>query len=62
MCKINPLDLCAMQECLDGYKRLVQWVPSLDTVDEEMKQDRLRIIEHLDKRCEELLVELSKNG
>ena len=30
--------------------------------DEEMKQDRLRIIEHLDKRCEELLVELSKNG
>ena len=62
MCKINALDLCAIQECLDGYKKLVEWIPPLDTTDAEMKEDRLRIIDHLDKRCEELLMELSKNG
>ena len=58
MCRLNALDLCAIQECLEGYKRLVEWVPTLDTVDEEMKDDRLRVIAYLSDKCEKALVEM----
>lgn len=58
MCRLNALDLCAIQECLDGYRKLVEWIPSFDTPDEEMKEDRLRVIVHLIDRCEKALMEM----
>ena len=58
MCKLNALDLCAIQECMDGYRKLVEWIPPLDTVDEEMKSDRLRVIDYITDKCEQALVGL----
>lgn len=58
MCRLNALDLCAIQECMDGYRKLVEWIPPLDTVDEEMKSDRLRVIAYITDKCEQALVGL----
>lgn len=58
MCRLNALDLCAIQECLDGYRKLVEWIPTLDTTDEEMKIDRLRIITYLSDKCENEIVRM----
>ena len=62
MCRLNALDLCAIQECLDGYRKLVEWIPPFDTVDEEMKEDRLRVIAHLIDKCEKALVGIKDEG
>lgn len=58
MCRLNALDLCAIQECMDGYRKLVEWIPPIDTIDEEMKNDRLRVISYITDKCEKALVGL----
>ena len=30
MCKFNVVDVLAIQECMDGYKRLIEWLPTMD--------------------------------
>ena len=55
MCKFNVVDVVAMQECLEGYKRLVEWIPPLNEEEENMQLARLQIINHLSNVCERVL-------
>jgi hypothetical protein len=48
---MNAQDLCAIQECLIAYKKLLDWLPTLDELEVEMKADRIDIINHLVKVC-----------
>ena len=48
---MNAQDLCAMQECLVAYKKLLDWLPTLNELEVEMKADRIDIINHLIKVC-----------
>lgn len=57
MCKFNVVDVIAIQECLEGYKKLIEWIPPLDDDDENMKSARLQIIEYLSNACEKVLSE-----
>lgn len=54
---MNAQDLCAIQECLIAYKKLLDWLPTLNELEVEMKADRIDIINHLVKVCG---VELNK--
>ena len=54
---MNAQDLCAVQECLVAYKKLLDWLPTLNELETEMKADRIDIINHLVKICG---VELNK--
>lgn len=55
MCRINAVDLVSMQECLEGYKRLIEWLPVIDETELDLKDNRLNIINYLSNKCEELL-------
>ena len=61
MCKFNVVDVVAMQECLEGYKKLVEWIPPLNEDEENMQLARLQIINHLSDVCENVLV-MEKNN
>lgn len=50
------LDVLAMQECLEGYKKLVEWIPPKDIQEEDLKANRLRIIDYLSDMCEDFIV------
>lgn len=55
MCKFNVVDVVAMQECLEGYKKLVKWIPPLNEDEENMQLARLQIIDYLSDTCEKVL-------
>lgn len=48
---MNAQDLCAIQECLIAYKKLLDWLPTLNELEVEMKADRIDIINHLVRVC-----------
>lgn len=55
MCKMKVLDVIAMQECLEGYKKVVEWMPFINDEDERMKLGRLQVVDHLIDVCEDVL-------
>ena len=56
---LNAMDLYGMQECLIGYRKLVEWLPATNEFERDMKTERVRTIEHLidvtDKELERIL-------
>lgn len=53
--KFNPIDIISIQDCLEGYKKLVQAIPAQDELDIILKDERIRIISHLLNKCEDVL-------
>ena len=54
------LDILAMQECLDSYKKLLDWFPATDKYEETLREGRLKLIDSLIDKLEEQL-EVFKN-
>lgn len=48
---LNAMDLCAIQECMVAYKKMIEWLPTVDEVEQEMKRDRIDVINHIVKIC-----------
>lgn len=57
---LSTMDLCAMQECLTAYKKLIEWLPTCDDVEAEMKTERMDVIRHLVQVCGRELEKLSE--
>ena len=57
---MNAQDLCAMQECLMAYKKLLDFIPTIDELDLELKNNRIDIIQHLMRTCSIELNRLSE--
>lgn len=57
---LNAMDLCAMQECLTAYKKLIEWLPACDDIEKEMKAERINVIRHLVQLCGSELEKLSE--
>lgn len=55
MTKFNSLDIISIQDCLSGYERLIKMIEPSDEVDILLKDERLRIINHLLNKCEVIL-------
>ena len=47
MVKLNVIDLASIQDCLSAYKKLIDWIPPVGEVEVEMKEERIKIINHL---------------
>ena len=60
MCELNTMDIAEMQECLEAYKILLNWVPATDSHDFQMKEGRLSIVNYLIDKCEHLIEKESK--
>lgn len=55
MIKFNALDIISIQDCLSGYERLIKMIEPADEVDLLLKDERLRIVSHLQNKCEMML-------
>ena len=55
MCRFNVIDVLAIQECMDGYRRLISWLPTMDEVEDELKEQRLKVIDRISKICDEVI-------
>lgn len=57
---MNAQDLCAIQESLVAYKKLLDFIPTIDELDLELKTNRIDIIHHLMNVCSTELNKLSE--
>ena len=55
MCKFSVLDVLAIQECMEGYKRLIEWLPTLDEDEDELKEQRIKVIDRISGICDEAI-------
>ena len=65
MCRCNKLtitDLWAIDECLGAYKCLLEWLPITTDVEEDLKEDKFKTIEHLTIKINNLLEEDEKEN
>lgn len=53
---LGVIDLVSIQECLDGYRKIISSLPVEDTVELELKEERLRLINYLIRRCEGAMI------
>lgn len=56
MCSIKSVDVIAMQECLESYRKLLEWIPLIDDKDDDLKAERLRLVDYLIGRCDDVLL------
>ena len=59
--KFSANDIYEIQECLGSYKILLDWLPTVDKEERDLKYVKLQIIQHLVKKCDRVLGEM-KNG
>lgn len=57
---MNAQDLCAIQECMVGYRKLIEWLPVLNEMEVDLKAERINIINHIIKLCGNELTRLSE--
>lgn len=57
---MNAHDLCAIQESLVSYRKLLEWIPALSEVEVEMRSDRIDTINYLLGLCGNELLKLSE--
>ena len=56
---MNAQDLCAIQDCMIGYKKIIEWMPVQNEMEAELKSQRIDIINHIVKICDNELIGLS---
>ena len=54
------LDILAIQECLDSYRKLLDWFPATDKYEETLREGRLKLIDALMDKLE-VQLEVLKN-
>ena len=57
---MNAMDLCAIQECMIGYRKLIEWLPVQNEMEVDLKQERINTINHIVKICGVELGKISK--
>ena len=57
---MNAQDLLAIQECMRGYKKLVEWMPAQSYDEQELKDNRINVINHISALCDKELTRLSE--
>jgi hypothetical protein len=62
MVRFNVVDLHSLQECLTAYKNLINWMPITCLEEMDLKEERLRVIDFLEDKCERALAEYMESG
>lgn len=57
---MNAQDLCTIQECMVGYRKLVEWLPATNEIEVGMKADRIDTINYVIRACGTELTRLSE--
>lgn len=57
---MSTADLCGIQECLMGYRKYIEWVPTTSVMEQELKANRIDTINHLMNICSMELTRLSE--
>ena len=55
MCEFNVYDVAEIQECLDSYLKLIQWLPASGEEEESMREARINHTKYLIEKCEKVI-------
>lgn len=55
MCELNVYDICEIQESLQAYLNIINWLPAPTPEEETMKEDRIKYTKYLIKKCENII-------
>ena len=55
MCKFNVLDVAEIQESLESYMKILEWLPATDESEKAMREARMSSVEHLINKCDEII-------
>lgn len=55
MVKFNVYDICEMQECLESYLRLLEWIPAVGEEESAMRDNRIKYTRYLIDKCDKVL-------
>lgn len=55
MCRFKVVDVLAIQECMEGYKKLIELIPTVDDVEDELKEQRIKVINRISRLCDEAI-------
>lgn len=55
MCKFNIYDVSEIQESLEAYLKLLEWVPATTVNEVTMKEARIEHVKYLIDKCDDVI-------
>ncbi len=55
MCELNVYDICEIQESLEAYLHILDWLPAPTPEEELMREDRIKYTKYLIEKCEKVI-------
>ena len=55
MCELNVYDVCEIQESLQAYLSILEWLPAPTPDEELMREDRIKYTKYLIEKCEKII-------
>lgn len=55
MCELNVYDVCEIQESLEAYLSVLEWLPAPTPEEELMREDRVKHTKYLVEKCEKVI-------
>lgn len=55
MCKFNVYDVSEIQESLEAYLKLLEWVPATTVNEVTMKEARIEHVKYLIDKCDDVI-------
>lgn len=55
MCELNVYDVCEIQESLQAYLHILNWLPTPTPDEEIMKEERIKYTKYLIEKCEKVI-------
>lgn len=55
MCELNVYDVCEIQESLQAYLSILEWLPAPTPDEELMREDRIKYTKYLIEKCEKVI-------
>jgi hypothetical protein len=55
MCELNVYDVCEIQESLEAYLKVLEWLPAPTPDEETMKEERIKYTKYLIEKCEKVI-------
>lgn len=55
MVKFNVYDVCEIQESLESYLKLLEWIPACGEEESAMREARISYVKYLVDKCDKVL-------
>ena len=58
MTKFNVVDLLSIQECMEGYKIMLNLIIPVDETEKILREHKLHLVSYIIDKCDDIIEEL----